>query len=63
MPMALLFTVKYPSGGESVQRHRATGTGPQGVPQQVDQASRSPLVLIDMDSPTTFEDGQPKKTV
>ena len=43
----------------------ATSTGPQGVPQTGTPSFQGgdPLVSIDMDSPMTFEDGQPKKTV
>jgi len=43
----------------------ATSTGPQGVPQTGSPSFQGgdPLVPIDMDSPMTFEDGQPKKTV
>ena len=43
----------------------ATSTGPQGVPQTGTPtfAGGDPAVPIDMDSPMTFEDGQPKKTV
>ena len=43
----------------------ATSTGPQGVPQTGTPVFKEgdPAVPIDMDSPMTFEDGQPKKTV
>ena len=43
----------------------ATSTGPQGVPQTGTPtfAGGDQAVPIDMDSPMTFEDGQPKKTV
>ena len=43
----------------------ATSTGPQGVPQTGTPtfAGGDSTVPIDMDSPMTFEDGQPKKTV
>jgi len=43
----------------------ATSAGPQGVPQTGSPSFQGgdPLVPIDMDSPMTFEDGQPKKTV
>ena len=43
----------------------ATSTGPQGVPQTGTPtfAGGDSAVPIDMDSPMTFEDGQPKKTV
>ena len=43
----------------------ATSTGPQGVPQSGTPVFKEgdPAVPIDMDSPMTFEDGQPKKTV
>ena len=43
----------------------ATSTGPQGIPQ-TGTPTFTPgdtAVPIDMDSPMTFEDGQPKKTV
>ncbi|CEL90097.1 CshA-type fibril repeat protein [Streptococcus sanguinis] len=42
-----------------------TSTGPQGIPQTGTPTFQGgdPLVPIDMDSPMTFEDGQPKKTV
>ena len=43
----------------------ATSTGPQGVPQTGTPtfAGGDQAVPIDMDSPMTFEDGQPKKSV
>ena len=43
----------------------ATSNGPQGVPQTGMPVFKEgdPAVPIDMDSPMTFEDGQPKKTV
>ena len=43
----------------------ATSSGPQGVPQTGTPVFKEgdPAVPIDLDSPMTFEDGQPKKTV
>ena len=43
----------------------ATSSGPQGVPQTGAPVFKEgdPAVPIDLDSPMTFEDGQPKKTV
>ncbi|WP_298076832.1 CshA/CshB family fibrillar adhesin-related protein [uncultured Abiotrophia sp.] len=43
----------------------ATSSGPQGVPQTGTPVFKEgdPAVPIDQDSPMTFEDGQPKKTV
>ena len=60
-------TVKYQAVVKEVvpRGTDATSTGPQGVPQTGSPSFQGgdPLVPIDMDSPMTFEDGQPKKTV
>ena len=60
-------TVKYQAVVKEVvpRGTDATSTGPQGVPQIGSPSFQGgdPLVPIDMDSPMTFEDGQPKKTV
>ena len=60
-------TVKYQAVVKEVvpRGTDATSTGPQGVPQTGSPIFQGgdPLVPIDMDSPMTFEDGQPKKTV
>ena len=60
-------TVKYQAVVKEVvpRGTNATSTGPQGVPQTGSPSFQGgdPLVPIDMDSPMTFEDGQPKKTV
>ena len=60
-------TVKYQAVVKEVvpRGTDATSTGPQGVPQTGRPSFQGgdPLVPIDMDSPMTFEDGQPKKTV
>ena len=60
-------TVKYQAVVKEVvpTSTNATSTGPQGVPQTGSPSFQGgdPLVPIDMDSPMTFEDGQPKKTV
>ena len=60
-------TVKYQAVVKEVvpRGTDATSTGPQGVPQTGSPSFQAgdPLVPIDMDSPMTFEDGQPKKTV
>ena len=60
-------TVKYQAVVKEVipRGTDATSTGPQGVPQTASPSFQGgdPLVPIDMDSPMTFEDGQPKKTV
>ncbi len=60
-------TVKYQAVVKEVvpRGTDATSTGPQGVPQTGNPSFQGgdPLVPIDMDSPMTFEDGQPKKTV
>ncbi|RSI45196.1 YSIRK type signal peptide [Streptococcus sanguinis] len=60
-------TVKYQAVVKEVvpRGTDATSTGPQGVPQIGSPSFQGgdPLVPIDMDSPMTFDDGQPKKTV
>ena len=60
-------TVKYQAVVKEVvpRGTDATSTGPQGVPQTGSPSFQGgdPLVPIDMDSPMTFDDGQPKKTV
>ncbi|EJO18124.1 Gram-positive signal peptide protein, YSIRK family [Streptococcus sp. AS14] len=60
-------TVKYQAVVKEVipRGTDVTSTGPQGVPQTGSPSFQGgdPLVPIDMDSPMTFEDGQPKKTV
>ena len=60
-------TVKYQAVVKEVvpRGTDATSTGPRGVPQTGSPSFQGgdPLVPIDMDSPMTFEDGQPKKTV
>ena len=60
-------TVKYQAVVKEVvpRGTDATSTGPQGVPQTGSPSFQGgdPLVPIDMDSPMTFEDDQPKKTV
>ena len=60
-------TVKYQAVVKEVvpRGTDATSTGPQGVPQTGSPSFQGgdPLVPIDMDSPMTFEDGQPKKIV
>ncbi|WP_427192096.1 GEVED domain-containing protein [Streptococcus sanguinis] len=60
-------TVKYQAVVKEVvpRGTDATSTGPQGVPQTGSPSFQGgdPLVPIEMDSPMTFEDGQPKKTV
>ena len=60
-------TVKYQAVVKEVipRGTDTTSTGPQGVPQIGSPSFQGgdPLVPIDMDSPMTFEDGQPKKTV
>ncbi|MFS9218888.1 CshA/CshB family fibrillar adhesin-related protein [Streptococcus sanguinis] len=60
-------TVKYQAVVKEVvpRGTDATSTGPQGVPQTGNPSFQGgdPLVPIDTDSPMTFEDGQPKKTV
>ncbi|WP_314365470.1 CshA/CshB family fibrillar adhesin-related protein [uncultured Streptococcus sp.] len=60
-------TVKYQAVVKEVvpRGTDATSTGPQGVPQTGSPSFQGgdSLVPIDMDSPMTFEDGQPKKTV
>ena len=60
-------TVKYQAVVKEVipRGTDATSTGPQGVPQTGSPSFQGGdrLVPIDMDSPMTFEDGQPKKTV
>ena len=60
-------TVKYQAVVKEVvpRGTDATSTGPQGVPQTGSPSFQggNPLVPIDMDSPMTFEDGQPKRTV
>ncbi|WP_270618621.1 CshA/CshB family fibrillar adhesin-related protein [Streptococcus sanguinis] len=60
-------TVKYQAVVKEVvpRGTDATSTGPQGIPQTGSPSFQGgdPLVPIDMDSPMTFDDGQPKKTV
>ncbi|EGQ23943.1 CshA/CshB family fibrillar adhesin-related protein [Streptococcus sanguinis] len=60
-------TVKYQAVVKEVvpRGTDATSTGPQGVPQIGSPSFQGgdPLVPIDTDSPMTFDDGQPKKTV